>query len=65
MTQVYMRHIRAALLCSRGTRGFFRRHGLDWGRFLAEGIPAEKLSATGDAMALRVVAIAEYERGQG
>lgn len=48
-------------MCSRGTRAFFERHGLDWNAFLHEGIPGSKLEATGDAMAKRVVEVA---RGQ-
>jgi hypothetical protein len=61
-----MRHIRAARLCSRGTRAFFARHGLDWGAFLKAGIPASRLSGTGDAMAIKVAALAhaEHEHGQ-
>jgi hypothetical protein len=58
MTRVTMRHIRAAKLCRRGTKAFFERHDLDWIDFLKNGIEAEKLAATGDAMALRVVEIA-------
>lgn len=51
--------IRAARLCFPGARPWFRRHGLDWQAFLAEGLPAEVLAATGDALALRVIAEAE------
>lgn len=51
--------IRAARLCFQGARPWFRRHGLDWQAFLAEGLPAEVLAATGDALALRVTAEAE------
>lgn len=51
--------IRAARLCFQGARPWFRRHGLDWQSFLAEGLPAEVLAATGDALALRVIAEAE------
>jgi len=51
--------IRAARLCFQGARPWFRRHGLDWQAFLAEGLPAEVLAATGDALALRVIAEAE------
>lgn len=58
---VRMEHIRAARMCSRGTRAFFERHGLDWNAFLHEGIPGSKLEATGDAMAKTVVEVA---RGQ-
>lgn len=55
---ITMRDVRAAHQCSRGARAFFERHGLDWQRFLSEGLPAEDIEATGDAMALRVVEIA-------
>lgn len=55
---VTMRHIRKAKMCSRGTRVFFQRHGLDYTDFLRNGIDAEKLAATGDAMALKVVEVA-------
>lgn len=60
MTQliVTMRDVRAAKMCSRGPREFFKRHNLDWNKFLSEGIPAEELTATGDAMALHVVEVA-------
>ena len=47
---VTMEHVRAARMCSRGARAFFERHGLDWQRFLAEGLPAEQIEATGDAI---------------
>lgn len=55
---VTMEHVRAARMCSRGARAFFERHGLDWQRFLTEGLPAEQIEATGDAMALKVVEVA-------
>ena len=47
-TQVTMAHIRAAGLCARGARAWFAQHGLDWADFIAHGIPAERLGATGD-----------------
>lgn len=55
---VKMEHVRAARMCSKGARAFFARHQLDWQTFLKEGLPAEVLEATGDAMALQVVEIA-------
>lgn len=63
MTRVIVRmhHVRAAKMCSRGARAFFERHGLDWARFLHEGLPVEEIAATNDAMALRVCEVA---RGQ-
>lgn len=58
---VKMRDIRACKMCSGGTRDFFKRHGMDWNTFLAEGLPEEQFIATGDAMAMQVV---EAARGR-
>lgn len=41
--------------CGRGARVWFARHGLDWGDFVRDGLPASVLEATGDALAQRVV----------
>nr|WP_207185993.1 hypothetical protein [Rubrivivax gelatinosus] len=64
---VHFRHAKSAGLeyCSRGMRLFFARHGLSYGAFLREGIPAEQLLATGDAMARRVVDVAAAEAAAG
>lgn len=59
---VTMRHVRAAKMCARGARGWFARHGLDYGRFLREGLPADQLLATGCALAKRVVEVANAGR---
>jgi len=58
---VTMRDIRACKMCSGGTRDFFTRHGMDWNRFLKDGLPEEDFIATGDAMAMKVV---ETARGR-
>ena len=42
--------------CTRGARRWFRRMALDWDDFVRNGIDAEILQATGDAMALRLLA---------
>lgn len=55
---VRMRDVRAASMCSSGARQFFERHDLDWSGFLKHGIEAEKVLATGDAMARQVVEVA-------
>ena len=47
--------VRAVGLCVNGSRAWFERHGLDFRAFLRDGLDAETLLATGDAMALRVV----------
>lgn len=59
---VKMKHIRQAKVCSSGARGFFERHGLDWNKFLTEGLPEEVFVETGDANALRVVEAARNGR---
>lgn len=62
MTLITMQHIRKAKMCSNGTREFFKRHNFDWDDFLKNGIDVEKFRATGDAMALAVVKVAEDGR---
>ena len=47
--------------CNPGTRLFFDRYGLDWRRFVLEGLPAADFEATGDAMA---IALAEVARAR-
>lgn len=54
-------HLRSAGLCARGGREWAARYGLDWHAFRAQGIPAAELEATGDALALKVAAIARAE----
>lgn len=56
MTRVLPCDLRAARICFGGARPWFRRHGLDWQEFVAEGIEAARLEATGDALAFRVTA---------
>lgn len=56
--RIYMKHIRMAKMCSKGTRAFFQKHGIDWIEFLKNGVPASVLVETKDAMALRVVEVA-------
>ena len=58
---VRMKHIRECKICSDGARGFFARHGMDWNKFLSEGLPEDQFLATRDAWALKVV---EAARGQ-
>lgn len=42
--------------CRNGGKAWFARHGLDWADFVRNGIPAEKMAATGDALGLALVA---------
>lgn len=56
-----MKDIRACRMCSGGTREFFKRHGMDWNKFIKDGLPEEEFIATGDSMAMQVV---EAARGR-
>jgi hypothetical protein len=58
---VRVEHVRRAGYCMRGARRWARSHGIDWARFVAEGVPAAVLRATGDALARPVIAAAESE----
>jgi hypothetical protein len=51
--RVFMRHVRAAELCKKGSQAFFRKHGLDYRDFLKNGIAVSKLEEIGDPIALR------------
>lgn len=56
-------HCRAVKFClTPGVRDFFKRYELDYRDFLKNGIDAEVLLATGDAMALQVVQFAKSQR---
>lgn len=55
---VRVQDIRAARICFQGERPWFRRRGFSWQSFLTDGIEAEVLEATGDALAFRVTAVA-------
>lgn len=59
--------IRAAGHCVAGARGWFRTYDLDFRDFLKNGIDAEVLLATGDALAEQVVErkIERESNGQG
>lgn len=48
-------HNRRAGFCRNGARAWCARHGIDWRDFVHNGIAAERLEATGDALAMAVV----------
>lgn len=50
--------------CARGARIWFAQHGLDWGAFVRDGLPASVLEATGDALALTLVEHARATDGR-
>lgn len=58
---VRVKHVRAAMFCTRGMRDWLVLHGFDVTDFVKNGMPVEQMEATGDAMALRVAAVARKE----
>ncbi len=63
--KIYIRHILAAKYCRKeGVKPIFDAHHWDWPDFLANGIDAQKLIDTQDAMALKVVEIAQEEHNE-
>jgi hypothetical protein len=62
--RVYMRHVRAAKLCSRGCREWFKAHPeLDYNDFLSNGIPVTTLEELHDAIADQAIAAWREEAG--
>lgn len=45
--------------CIRGQKEFFKRHGLNFRKWVTEGLDEEEFLKTGDAMALRLVEYAK------
>jgi len=64
MTLVLHRDQLTMKYCNKGTRLFFERHGLSHPDFVRDGLPAEALEATGDAMALELVAEARRREAE-
>jgi len=56
---VLHRHCRELGYCNRGLREWFAREGLNWPDFVNNGIDAEILRATNNAMADKAIAHAE------
>jgi hypothetical protein len=65
MTIVYIRHVRAASICPSGARRWCESKGFSWRDFLSNGMSADDLEATGDALAHRVSEIARQEAASG
>ncbi|WP_374663938.1 hypothetical protein [Acinetobacter sp.] len=63
--KIYIRHIRAAGYCRKeGVKPFFDAQKWDWPDFLANGIDADIVEKTNDAMALKIVEIAQAEEDE-
>lgn len=52
---VTINDVRAAGLCVRGAREWSERHGFDFQDFIRNGIEADRLLASGDALSQRVI----------
>jgi hypothetical protein len=64
MIKVTMADVHAARFCSSGARVWLKHQGIDVLEFIRNGVPVERFEETGDAMALKVAAIArERQRG--
>lgn len=61
---VRIEHAKKAGMCSRGVRQWFEANGLDYARFLRSGLLASEVEATGNALAIKVAAIARDEEAQ-
>lgn len=59
MTRVTVADVRAAGYCiNYGARAFCQRHGLDFRRFVREGLPVCELETINDAQLARVIEVA-------
>lgn len=58
---VRVEHLRKARMCSRGARAWAQRYGIDYVKFLHDGVPASELEATGDALGMKLAAVAREE----
>lgn len=58
---IRIKHLRMAGLCNREPRIFCQRQGWSWQEFLEHGFEEEKLIATGDPHALKVVEFAHKD----
>lgn len=63
MATVTFADLHAIGYCNAGAREWFKAHGLDYATFIKQGLPEAVISATHDAMALKVVAQAQKREG--
>lgn len=62
MDTVTVKHMRKAGYCIVGAKKFADRYNLDFKKFIKEGLPADKLEQTGDALGIKLAEIARAER---
>jgi hypothetical protein len=64
--RVYMVDLRAAGQClNPPVKTWCAANGIDWRAFTRDGVPQEVLTATGDELAARVVAVAQRREASG
>ncbi|MDR1890108.1 MAG: hypothetical protein LBQ81_12150 [Zoogloeaceae bacterium] len=49
--------------CAKGCRAWAKQNGFDWMEFVREGIDADRLAATGNPMALALIAQVMEQQG--
>jgi hypothetical protein len=59
--RVWPRHVRMAGICMKGSRNWFKQHGLSWGNFVEEGLAVEVVESKNCPIANRVAAAAREE----
>lgn len=60
-----VRSLKGSSYCVKGARKWAETHGLDFDKFVHEGLPASQFIATGDAIALAFVEAAKEGRNRG
>lgn len=63
MIKITLQDMRSLKYCARGSRQFCARHGLDWSRFVHDGIPIDELQHIKDGMLDRVIDKAKQREG--
>ena len=61
--KVYVRHMRAAGVCVKGSREWCKANNIDFREFVRDGIDAEILKRLNDPITNRLVEAAERENG--
>jgi hypothetical protein len=64
MIVVTLTDLRELDYCTRGARAWCTRMGIDWPAFLRDGIDADLLEASGDAMAIKAAQYARIKHGK-
>ena len=59
---ITLQDLRRMRHCSKGARAFFKSYGLDWNKFVKEGLPEEDFLGTNNQLAIDMVESAWAER---